>query len=84
MTPLWIMVDKNTPFTFTPWGKREPIMLLVNDFTHCGIVGDCQHANNIYSLTPPRETADFFLSCCQRRCHLLLVNKHVAIILKMF
>lgn len=59
MTPLWIMVDKNTPFTFTPWGKRKPIMLLVNDFTHSGIVGDCQHANNIYSLTPPREAAEF-------------------------
>lgn len=36
-------------------------MLLVNDFTHHGAVGDCQHANNIYSLTPLREAADFSL-----------------------
>lgn len=34
-------------------------MLLVNDFTHQGAVGDGQHANNIYSLTPHAEAADF-------------------------
>lgn len=45
--------------TFSPWGWREPIMLLVNDFTRRGSVGDCQPANNIYGLTPRRQAADF-------------------------
>lgn len=36
-------------------------MLHVNDFAHHGTVGDCQLANNIYSLTARTEAADFLL-----------------------
>lgn len=38
---------------------RGPVTLLVNDFTHHSTVGDCQHANNVYRLTPHTEAAIF-------------------------
>lgn len=50
-------------------------MLLVNDFTQHGTVGDCQHANNIYRLTPRREVADF--PDPPASSSVTLVNKHM-------
>ena len=49
---LWIMLGKNTLHILTLGRERGPIMLLINDFTQRSAVRDCQHANNIYCLTP--------------------------------
>lgn len=51
-------------------------MSLVNDFTPHGTVGDCQHANNIYRLTPRSETADFPDTPASGSVT-FLVNKHM-------
>lgn len=53
-------------------------MLLVNDFTHHGTVGDCQHANNIYRLTPRRVAAEFSHPPASGSVT-FLINKHAAI-----
>lgn len=51
-------------------------MLPVNDCTHSGTVGDPQHANNIYSLTPRREAAGFPRPAASGSVP-FLVNKHM-------